>query len=472
MIESSSEGAGFGWFFNHLPTVLWHRRLLAIAVFAVCVLSATVAAFALPTLYRSSATLLIESQQLPNEVAQAPGAGAIEQRIAKIREKVLSRGDLIALIEQFDLYSSERRSKPLSKIIDKMKKATTVGALQGDIGDATGGGQQSNVIALDMSFDYPDPVKAQEVLQSYVSSFLKMDSDVVEDQATLTVRFLEDQAQKLQNQIQQVESQITTLKAQNGAALVQSGVPAMLDTGSYSAQIIDLQNQNRQLMVQRQRSGSRDTKLADAEAALAAAQAVYSDTHPDVVAARERVKALRAVPQVDTGEGAAIDAQIRANNEAISTLRGQRDAAVSRANAVTAGQARAPAILEQAAQLEDRANGLRDQYKDVAANLMKAQNSARMAGEQRAERLSLVEPASLPDHPNWPNRPLMVAAGTIAGLFLGLLAVLLMELLKGPVRSPVQIEGLGLPVIGIVPIFDKPRPKRWKLFRRREPQLA
>jgi uncharacterized protein involved in exopolysaccharide biosynthesis len=184
------------------------------------------------------------------------------------------------------------------------------------------------------------------------------------------------------------------------------------------------------------------------------------------------VKALRAVPQVDTGEGAAIDAQIRANNEAISTLRAQRDAAVSRANAVTAGQARAPAILEQAAQLEDRANGLRDQYKDVAANLMKAQNSARMAGEQRAERLSLVEPASLPDHPNWPNRPLMVAAGTIAGLFLGLLAVLLMELLKGPVRSPVQIEGLGLPVIGIVPIFDKPRPKRWKLFRRREPQLA
>jgi uncharacterized protein involved in exopolysaccharide biosynthesis len=472
MIESSSEGAGFGWFFNHLPTVLWHRRWLAIAVFGVCVLSATIAAFALPTLYRSSATLLIESQQLPNEVAQAPGAGAIEQRIAKIREKVLSRGDLIALIEQYDLYSSERRSKPLSKIIDKMKKATTVGALQGDIGDASGGGQQSNVIALDMSFDYPDPVKAQEVLQSYVSSFLKMDSDVVEDQATLTVRFLEDQAQKLQNQIQQVESQITTLKAQNGAALVQTGVPAMLDTGSYSAQIIDLQNQNRQLMVQRQRSGSRDTKLADAEAALAAAQAVYSDTHPDVVAARERVKALRAVPQVDTGEGAAIDAQIRANNEAISTLRAQRDAAVSRANAVTAGQARAPAILEQAAQLEDRANGLRDQYKDVAANLMKAQNSARMAGEQRAERLSLVEPASLPDHPNWPNRPLMVAAGTIAGLFLGLLAVLLMELLKGPVRSPVQIEGLGLPVIGIVPIFDKPRPKRWKLFRRREPQLA
>jgi uncharacterized protein involved in exopolysaccharide biosynthesis len=471
MIESNADAAGFGWFFNHLPTVLWHRQLLAIGVFAACVVAATVAAFALPTLYRSSASLLIESQQLPADVAQSP-TGAIEQRIAKIRERVLSRGDLIALIEQYDLYSSERRSKPLSKIIDKMKKATTVSSLEGDIGQPTGGGTESNVIAVDMSFDYPDPVKAQEVLQSFVSSFLKMDSDVIEDQAALTVRFLEDQAQKLQNQIQQVESQITTLKAQNGSALVQIGAPAMLDTGSYSAQMIDLQNQNRQLMAQRQRPAGRDSQLGQAEAALAAAQALYSDTHPDVVAARERVKALRAAPQADSGEGAVIDAQIRANNEAIATLRAQRDAAVSRANAASAGQSRAPAILEQAAQLEDRANTLRDQYKDVSTNLLKAQASSRMAGEQRAERLSLVEPASLPDHPNSPNRPLLIAAGIIAGLFLGLLAALIVEIVKRPLRSPVQIEGLGLPVIGIVPVFDRPRPKRWILFGRREAELA
>lgn len=473
MIDSNSDGAGFGWFFNHLPTMLWHRRLWVIGVFGACVLAAAITAFVLPTLYRSSATLLIESQQLPTDVVQAPGTGVIEQRIAKIREKVLSRGDLIGLIEQYDLYSAERRRKPLSKIIDQMKKATTVGALQGDIGEPSGGGTQSNVIALNMSFDYPDPVKAQEVLQSFVSSFLKMDSDVVEDQASLTVRFLEDQAQKLQGQIQQIESQLTQLKARNGSALVQSGVPAMLDTGSYSAQIIDLQNQNRQLVAQSRRPGARDQLLAQAEAALAAAEAVYSDTHPDVVAARERVKAMRqAAPASDGGEGAAIQEQIRANNEAIATLRAQRDSSIARATAASAGQSRAPAILEQAGQLEDRANALRDQYKDVSTGLMKAQNSARMAGEQRAERLSLVEPASLPDHPNWPNRPLLIALGIVGGLILGLLAGLIVETIKRPLRSPVQIEGLGLPVIGIVPLFDLPRGPRWNPFRRREAELA
>jgi polysaccharide biosynthesis transport protein len=475
MIEAhnfESQDAGFGWVFNHLPTIMWQRRYYAVSVFAAFLLVATVAAFVLPTLYRSSATLLIESQELPSDVAQGPGNGAIEQRIAKIRERVLSRGDLIALIEQYDLYPSERRSKPLSTIIDKMRKATTIGALQGDIGQPSTNPNQSNVIALNMSFDYPDREKAQEVLQSFVQSFLKMDSDVVENQASLTVRFLQDQAQKLQSEIQQIESEITALKARNGTALVATGMPSMLDTGSYSAQIVDLENQNRQLLLQSRKGGGRDQAITAAEADLAAKRAVYNESHPDVVAARERLKALEAVP-ANSGAADAIQEQIRANNEAIGALRAQRDAAIAKANASAAGQSRAPAILEQASQLEGRANQLREQYKNVSDDLLKAQNSARMAGEQRGERLSLVEPANLPDQPHWPNRPLLIGAGAVAGALLGLLLALIIEFLKRPLRSPVQIEGLGLPVVGIVPVIDRGTKRRWwQLFRRREAELA
>ena len=82
-----------------------------------------------------------------------------------------------------------------------------------------------------------------------------------------------------------------------------------------------------------------------------------------------------------------------------------------------------------------------------------------MAGEQRAERLSLVEPPSLPDSPNSPNRPLLMAAGAAAGLVLGLLLALLVELLRRPLRSPVQIESIGFPVLGIVPVYDLPGKK-------------
>ena len=469
--RAETGGGGGGWLINHMPTILWHRRLYviipAVLIFAV----GLVTAYTLPTLYRSSATMLVESQDLPTELVEAPGTGRIEERIAKIREQVLSRGDLISLIEQNDLYPSERRSEPMSYVVDKMRTSTTVGALAGDIGQSGGG--KASVIAVNMSFDYPDPSKAQAVMQAYVTQFLRMDSDQVEDQANLTVRYLGEQALKLRNQIQTIEGQITALKASNGAALAGAGGPTFVDTGSYTAQITNLENQNRQLLAQ-SRGGAADPQLAAAEAALAAAEAVYSDSHPDVAAARERVATLRRT-QGSGGGGInpIIQEQIRANNSAIAQLSASRDAALSRANAAMAGQARAPAILERAMQLENQANTLRQQYNEVSNNLLKAQSSARLANEQRAERLSLVEPPSLPDSPHWPNRPLVIAAGAAAGLGLGFLLALLVELLNRPMRSPAQVQSMGLPVLGVVPILQtKPRKRRFWPFKKREARFA
>jgi uncharacterized protein involved in exopolysaccharide biosynthesis len=296
----------------------------------------------------------------------------------------------------------------------------------------------------------------------------------VEDQASITVRFLQDQANKLQAQISEIEGQITSLKSRNGAALANTGAPPLIDTGSVSAQITSLQNENRQLIAQSRRPAQNNNALATAEAQLAAAQAQYSDSHPDVIAARERVSQLRKMNQ-QSGSDDTIQQQIAANNQAIHQLMGQRDETLARANAAIAGQSRAPAIMEQAMQLENRASALRTQYQTIAENLLKAQNGARMASEQRAERLSLVEPASLPDHPFSPNRPLLVAAAAAAGLGLGLLLALGLEFVNRPVRSPRQLEQLGLPVIGIVPLIQsKPRARRIPLpaFLSREKRLA
>lgn len=463
--------ASAAWFVNYIPRILWERRYWIIGCLAVFALAGLIAAFSLPTTYRSTATLLVQAQDLPTSLVDAPASGAVEQRIARIREKVLSRGDLIQLIEQNDLYADERRSKPLSKIIDKMRKSTTVSGLAGDIGQQSG--TQSNTVALAMSFDYPDPVKAQVVLQSFVSKFLSMDSEDVEDQANLSVRFLQDQANKLQGQIADIEGQLTGLKAKNGAALAATGAPPLIDTGSFSAQITSLQNENRQLLAQSRHPSSSGDPLAAAEANLAALQAQYSDRHPDVIAARQRVAELRRQTQQSGGSGDSIAEQIASNNAAIHQLMDQRDATLARANAATAGQARAPAIEEQAMQLENRANTLRTQYQSVSENLLKAQNSARMATEQRAERLSLVEPATLPDRPYSPNRPLLIGAAAGAGLAFGLLLALILEFATKPIRSPRQLEQLGLPVIGVVPLLKpKARGTRLPAFLSREKRIA
>ena len=139
------------------------------------------------------------------------------------------------------------------------------------------------------------------------------------------------------------------------------------------------------------------------------------------------------------------------------------------ANAAMSGQSRAPAILEEASQLENRASALREQLKTVSDDLLKAQNSSRMANEQRAARLSLVEPPNLPDQPQWPNRPLIIGGGALVGMALGFLLALLAELIARPLRSPAQIEGLRYPVLGIVPDFrGKAKRRSWRDFTSRK----
>ena len=465
-----------GWFLNHLPAILWQRKLVIILSFLALSLAAIIAAYSLPTIYRSKATLLVQSQELPSDIVDAPATEIIDRRIARIRERVLSRGDLIGLIEQFDLYSEERRSQPMSVTVEKMREATTVGALEG--AKNGGGSKGSNTIAFNMAFDYPDPAKAQSVLQSYVTRFLQMDTADIEDQASLTVRFLQDQAGKLQAQITQIENQITALKAANGATLTGGGMPMMMDTGSYTSQITALEAQNRQLLAQARRPASANPMIAEAEAALAAAQARYSDTHPDVIAARERLATVRSLAQAGGGsssENAILQEQINANNAAIASLTRSRNEALARVQAQAANQARAPVILEEAMQMENRASTLRTQYREVANNLLRAQNSARLASEQRAERLALVEPPSLPDTPESPNRPLLIAAGAIIGLVVGFVLALGLELLARPLRSPAQIENMGYPVIGVVPTIRdqvKGQKRRFDLLFRRRKRFA
>ena len=75
------------WMINHLPIIIWQRRYLVLACFLCLLLAGVVAAFSLPRVYRSSATLLVQSQDLPTSLVDLPTNGAVEQRIARIRHR-------------------------------------------------------------------------------------------------------------------------------------------------------------------------------------------------------------------------------------------------------------------------------------------------------------------------------------------------------------------------------------------------
>ncbi len=452
--DMDNEGEG-GGLIAYLPSILWQRRWWVIAPLIAGTALGGAAAFLLPASYRSSATMLVESPQLPAELMGQQKDSMIDRRIAKIRQQILSRPDLIELIESNNLYPEERQKRPLSEVLDKMRGATSISPVSADIG----GGAGSNTIAFSLTFDYPESQKAQVVAQDFVERLVKLDATQTAEQATGTVEFLQEQANSLTGQINAIERQIESIKLANGMALSSGSIIAMPGGGgNYQAQIATLRRENGQLqqaLNQQATATDRDPAVIGAEAALAGARAVYSDNHPDVRAAEMRLVEARkfaAQNQTRFNAGSTIRSQMASNAAAIANLEAAQNNEQARTNAMASAQARGPAVQEQIAQLQAKADGLRINFQTIQTNLIDAKGTARISEQQRGERLTVIDPPIAPDKPNSPNRPLLLAGGVIAGGGLGLALILLLELIARPIRGVGPLQALtGEPPLVIVP---------------------
>lgn len=449
-----------------LPTMLWARRWLIIIPAVVLSIVGVVAAFLIPPKYRSQATILIESAQLPADLVNSSVTDVVEQRIERVRQRVLSRGDLIQLIRSNGLYPAEQRSQPLSAIVDKMRAATQIEPIAADVN----GGRGSNTVAFTISFEYAQPGPAQLVVQQFVNRFLELDASSQTEQATGAANFIGEQAEGLQRRIAEIEGQIRAIKAANGTTIALGqymGGDPVGASSSIDREIDGIMADNTRLAATSSSGGS---ELANLRAQLRALSSKYSDDHPDVVALREQVAAAERQPQAASTIKTPEQLQIDSNMSRIASLRAAKAAVNSQSATSRAAAARAPAILAQIDQLEKQADTLRLQYQSVGNKLVSAETSARMESEQKGERFTVADPPVVPDAPFWPNRLMFVGGGVAAGFGLGAALALAIELLLRPIRGPAALRAAtGVPPLAIIPSMegDSKRGKRFlgRLFR-------
>jgi uncharacterized protein involved in exopolysaccharide biosynthesis len=397
----------------------------------------------------------------------------IDQRIARIREQAISRPDLIALIEKYSLYKDMRRSKPLSDVIEKMRSSIILAPVSSDTGAA------DKTISVDLSFDYDEAPAAQAVAQDLMQRILELDASGNSTQATRRAQFLTDQARDLDKQIKGIEQQIAEINGRNGQILSDSSSMFMGGNGgSYDVQIAQLQRDNAMLSSQRseaRNSDQRDPAVAAAETALASARAVYTENHPDVVLAKQRLAEAKELAKSNTAKlpMQSIDDQISFNNSQMAALRAAKAREVGQVSSALSARAQAPMVRQQISQLQQQLAGLNTQYEGVSQKLLAARAGVRADDEQLGERLSVIDPPVIPDKPVWPNRLLIAAAGIAGGLGLGLVLALIVEFILRPIRDPsalASITGLS-PLASIPPIKDRPvvkaRKRSWLMPWRR-----
>jgi succinoglycan biosynthesis transport protein ExoP len=101
----------------------WRRRKwLGLVCFSLPAAAMLSLAMNLPNLYSSTATVLVEQQQIPEGFVKSSVTGEADARLNLIREKLLNRAGLLALINRFNLYSELRKEAPEEAVVERMRK--------------------------------------------------------------------------------------------------------------------------------------------------------------------------------------------------------------------------------------------------------------------------------------------------------------------------------------------------------------
>jgi uncharacterized protein involved in exopolysaccharide biosynthesis len=459
--QEEAAGGGIGTLVAQLPSILWQRRWFIIIPAVLGLVGASAAAFLLPAKFESSAVMIVQSPSLPEEVIGTGPTGEIDRRLEVIRQQIVNRPALLAMIEANQLYPDERQSKPLSSVIETMREAISLVPERFDMG---GTQPEDDTISVRLTFVYNDPVKAQAVTQALMERVVEVNSTSTTEQAVQTVQFLTEQHTDVQEQIRGVEAEISSLNARFGGVLSSANAPVFGgNAAGYDMQIAALERENAALRTQRETLATADTRdpaVVAAEGNLAAARAIYSDNHPDVILARRRLVeaeqfARNNLAKLPTEN---IDTQIAFNDRQIAQLRAAKSSEASQVASVLAERSRVPAVQQQAEQLQQRLSGLYEQNEGISQRLLAARAGARADAEQLGERLLVIDPPVVPDQPSFPDRPLIIALGFAAGLGLGLVMALGVEMFLHPVRDPKAVAAItGARPLAMVPVISRDR---------------
>ena len=86
----------------------WRRRRTFWLVAGIAAAAAVALAVFLPPTYRSTATILIEQQEIPQDMVRSVITSFADQRVQTISQRVMTTKNLMALIDRYSLYPDLR----------------------------------------------------------------------------------------------------------------------------------------------------------------------------------------------------------------------------------------------------------------------------------------------------------------------------------------------------------------------------
>jgi polysaccharide chain length determinant protein (PEP-CTERM system associated) len=452
------------------------RRWSIFLGFAVVFAITAAVALLLPPVYRASATILIEEQEIPADFVTATVTSFAEQRLQQINQRIMSTTRLIEVIEQFDLYKQMRAKKTNEEVIDQMRADVKLRQISAEVMDRRTGRPTTATIAFSLAYQGKDsPATIQKVTNVLVSLFLEENLQVRERQTAETSKFLEDEMRRVQEELALVEKRLSDFKEQHIndlPELLQLNIQQLGNTER------SIERMEEQLRSQKTQEGYLQTQLANIspflentdrgqlrllETELATLRARFSEAHPDVIKTDGAVKALRA--KIAAKADGPVD-PMEPDNPAYITLSSQLAAAQSELSSLVnqiAEQKRVrkqyerrleatPKVEREYRLLTAEQANLKTKSDDLMHKVMEAKVAQGLEKGQKGERFTLIDPPRLPERPFKPNRMAIVLIGLVLGIGAGVGWAALREFSDRSVHDAATLaSGTGLPVLGEIP---------------------
>ena len=119
--------------------ILKRRKWSLIVPMIVVFLAAAAVALLLPPIYKSTATILIEEQEIPAEFVMTTVTSYAEQRLQSINQRIMSFTRLLEIINRFDLYQEERDKWTTEEIVAQMREDTQMEPISAEVIDRRSG---------------------------------------------------------------------------------------------------------------------------------------------------------------------------------------------------------------------------------------------------------------------------------------------------------------------------------------------
>lgn len=195
------------------------RRMHMLIAFVVIMLLAVLLAFGLPAKYRSSALIMIEGQDIPEDLVRSTITSYADERVQRITQRAMTSVNLSRIIDEHGLYEDDIERIPRSEIIEEMREDIHIDLVAADVIDPRSGRPTKATIAFSIAFDYENPTKAQKVANELVTLYREVNLTESSSQVEGAAEFLGELMQTHSTQVLALEERLTELKLKNGGAL-------------------------------------------------------------------------------------------------------------------------------------------------------------------------------------------------------------------------------------------------------------